>query len=352
MARAASSTVVESKSDTNCSSDGRASINLLEAALAPSTIIKYNHYATLFYDWLITNGHSPSTFISLDKLLSVYLHQLYDTGHGKASANATLFGLNIAQPGVSDHLPMSKKALKGFNKLKPSTPHPPLTWPITCIIALDMIKRGHFGDGVLTLLAFDCYLRINEALGLYREDIALGSDVRIGAGHPDRLYIRLRKTKTGTEQGVEVLNNDVKILLLIIQERTTPGHKLFTSSASSYRSLFHRVCDDLKLPSDYVPHSLRHGGATYGYLTGMSFVDIQVRGRWASLKSCTGYVQMFRQALISRTFPPSIAAACHIINMKPLSLLIGEAIKLCASHVPVSSSSSSFTALTQNTITN
>ena len=323
MARVAS---IESKNVTNCSG----STDLLEAALAPSTVAKYKAHATKFYDWLIDGGHtsSMSSHISLDKLLSVYLQLLFDQGCGKAAANATLFGINIAQPGTSNHLPISKKALKGFNKLKPSVPHPPLTWPITCVIALDMIKRGHFNEGILTLLAFDCYLRINEALGLCREDIALGSDVRIGAGRPDRLYIRLRKTKTGSEQGVEVINEDVKVLLLMVQERTKSGNKLFTCSDTRYRALFHRVCDDLKLPSDYVPHSLRHGGATYGYLTGMSFVDIQVRGRWASIKSCTGYVQMFRQALISRSFPPSITAACDIIKDQPLPLLIGEAIRV------------------------
>lgn len=312
------STLKRASSATNCS--------LLEAALAPTTIIKYNRHTAQFYQWLVDNGHKPLSYIQLDKLLFVYLQHMYDMGMGKAAANSTLFGLNIAQPGVSDHLPIAKKALKGYNKLKPSVPHPPLTWPITCIIALDMIKRGHFNEGVATLLAFDSYLRINEALGLYREDIALGDDVRLGAGAPDRMYVRLRKTKTGTEQGVEVLNDDVKTLVLIVQSRTKAGAKLFPYTDTHYRSLFNRVCDDLKLPSDYVPHSLRHGGATYGYLTGMSFVDIQVRGRWASIKSCTGYVQMFRQALISRSFPPSIIAACNIIKGRPLISLIGEVL--------------------------
>ena len=311
----------ETKTSTNYGK-----VKLLEAALASSTVVKYNRYATMFYDWLLHHGHKPSSFIQLDQLLSVYLQDMYDKGIGKAAANSTLFGLNIAQPGISDHLPISKKALKGYNKLKPSVPHPPLTWPVTCIIALDMMKRGHFNEGVITLLAFDCYLRINEVLGLYHEDIALGRDVRIGAGRPDRLYIRLRKTKTGPEQGVEVLNGDVKTLLLMCQARTPHRSKLFTCTDDHYRTLFHRVCDDLKLPNGYVPHSLRHGGATYGYINGMSFVDIQVRGRWASLKSCTGYVQMFRQALMTRSFPTSIVTASDIIMERPLLILIGEVL--------------------------
>ena len=298
--------------------------NLLEATLASSTVTKYNKATTLFLQWLSRHNYSPTTYQQLDSLLSIYLNEMYSLGTGKAAANSTVFGLNIIQPGISDHLPTSKKILKGYNKLKPSTRHPPLTWPITCVIALDMIQRGEFTAGVITLLAFDSYLRINEVLGLYHEDVALGSDVRIGAGRPDRMYLRLRKTKTGPEQGVEVLNADVKILVLMVQSRTRVGSKLFNYSDDQYRSLFRHVCDDLKLPRDYVPHSLRHGGATYGYLNDMSFTDIQVRGRWASLKSCVNYVQTFRQALISRSFPPSITLACDLINSKPLLTAIGE----------------------------
>ena len=137
------------------STSSRPSVVLTDAAYAPSTTIKYSSHIARFYDWLQQQGHRPTTFIGLDKLLVIYLQELYDTGIGKAAANATVFGLNLSQPGVTDHLPAAKKALKGFNKLVPSRQHPPLTWPITCIIALEMVRRGHFNEGVVTLLAFD-----------------------------------------------------------------------------------------------------------------------------------------------------------------------------------------------------
>jgi integrase len=311
-------------------------VALIDAAYAPSTTTKYSSHANRFYDWLLQHGHRPSSFISLDKLLVIYLQELYDTGMGKAAANATVFGLNVAQPGVTDHLPAAKKALKGFNKLVPSRQHPPLTWPITCIIALEMIRRGHFNEGVVTLLAFDCYLRINEALGLYREDVALGADVRIGMGRPDRLYLRLQHTKTGDEQGVEVLNEDVKALIIMCRDRVKPRTKLFAFTSDYYRRLFHRVCDDLKLPSGYVPHSLRHGGATYGYLNDMPFTDIAVRGRWKSINSATHYVQQFRQALLTRVIPDSVAMAAKVVTSQSLIVSIREvlAAREASSRVP------------------
>ena len=43
----------------------------------------------------------------------------------------------------------------------------------------------------------------------------------------------------------------------------------------------------------FVPHSLRHGGATADYITqGSRFLeDILFRGRWASVKSTRHYIQ-------------------------------------------------------------
>ena len=93
-----------------------------------------------------------------------------------------------------------------------------MTWPITCVIAVDMVYRGHFEEAVATLLAFDSYLRIGELVGLYRDDVCTGSDPRMGIGD-DRLFLRLRRCKTGDEQGVEVKHHDVKLLVLITPDR-------------------------------------------------------------------------------------------------------------------------------------
>ena len=300
--------------------------NLLTASLQPSTIIKYTRHAGLFYDWLKLHGHHPCTIIDLDLLLSKYLQQLYDDGVGKSAASSTVYGLNSSQPGISKHLPYSLKALKGFKRLKPSKQHPPLPWPVTCVIAVAMWRRGYLREGIVTLLAFDCYLRINEVLGLHHEDVALGADVRLGAGRPDRLYLHLRHTKTGDDQGVEVLHTDVKKLVLLTVDCAKPRTKLFPFNSSYYRRVFRYICDDLKLSSEYVPHSLRHGGATYGFLCDMPLADIVLRGRWKSDGSGTHYIQAFRQVMMQRTIPPLVASAAAYIMKRSLFDLFGESL--------------------------
>jgi hypothetical protein len=300
--------------------------DLLTASLAPSTITKYTRYAGLFYDWLNIHGHQPSTTIQLDLLLSNYLQQLYDGGSGKAAAASTIYGLNMSQPGITKQLPYSLKSLQGFQKLKPSKQHPPLPWPVTCVIAVAMWRRGYLREGIVTLLAFDCYLRINEALELRREDVALGEDVRLGAGRPDRLYLRLDTTKTGPNKGVEVLNSDVKKLVLLVIDCIKPRMKLFPFTDDHYRRIFHQICDDLKLAPDYVPHSLRHGGATYGFLCDMPLADIIIRGRWQSERSGTHYIQTFRSVMMQRSIPPLVATAAKYIMSRSLFDQFGESI--------------------------
>ena len=41
----------------------------------------------------------------------------------------------------------------------------------------------------------------------------------------------------------------------------------------------------------YVPHSLRHGGATQAYLDGMSLDNVGHLGRWRSLTTARRYIQ-------------------------------------------------------------
>lgn len=53
----------------------------------------------------------------------------------------------------------------------------------------------------------------------------------------------------------------------------------------------------------YTFHSLRHGGATHAFLSGVPFSDIKAAGRWQSDKSCKRYLQSGRALLLSIQIP-------------------------------------------------
>src|SRR4051794_5808536 len=79
------------------------------------------------------------------------------------------------------HLPVSMLALRGWNKLQPVLSYPPLTWELTVCIALKM-SACSWSLGVGALLAFDCFLRVGELVGLKREDVADTDDARLAVG--------------------------------------------------------------------------------------------------------------------------------------------------------------------------
>ena len=71
-------------------------------------------------------------------------------------------------------------------------------------------------------------------------------------------------------------------LLTDLANRTKPRQPLFPGGAQKYYDVFKQTCANLGLSDRYVPHSLRHGGATSMKLRGWSLEDIMQRGRWKS----------------------------------------------------------------------
>lgn len=163
--------------------------------------------------------------------------------------------------------------------MNPAVSYPPLSWDLACLIAVKLVVNGLSRYGIGVLLAFDCLLRVGELTALYREDVADSSDIRVGHEYKG-MTLRLRSTKTGPNQWVEVHDPTVITYVRQLVAQTRPGDLLFPFSSDVFRRVFKRTCADLDLSSRYVPHSLRHGGATRLCLMGWRMEDILRRGRW------------------------------------------------------------------------
>jgi hypothetical protein len=219
---------------------------LISAAYASTTLTKYNDAVESFLVWTEALDYDPLSSSDYDDLITDYLHHLYETNQGKGKAHATLFGILHHQPEFKGKLPLAAMTLRGWNKLQPGVSYPPLTWEITCLIANALSFRGHFRAAVATVLAFDCFLRISEFLGLRREDVADARDARIGVAGVD-MTIRLRSTKTGPNQWVVVQDPQVKRLVRLVVSSTRPGRFLFPLSTHVFRRLFKQACSWLHL---------------------------------------------------------------------------------------------------------
>jgi len=304
---------------------------LIEAALAPTTLSKYKQGIKLFIEWCIEHNYDCNTIESLDDLLSEYFHDLYEQndGVGKGLAAQTLYGIIKFIPRLHDKLPTATMSLKGWLKLQPSKSYPPLTWDLTVLISCQMTRQHKLKYAIATLLAFDCFLRVGELVNIRKVDIATTGDVRMGAEYKGTA-IRLRKTKTGPNQWVQIHDKNVEVLLLALLSCVSGDQtSLFPFTANQYRSCFKQVCSQLNLSSSYVPHSLRHGGATRWHLLGNSIEDILMRGRWSSTKSARRYIQAGRAMLLTVEIPSSLASKAQLLSQH---LLLSILLSFTQSH--------------------
>jgi len=275
---------------------------LLEQVVGKGTRTNYRAGLRKFLLWLVDNSFDDDdvSVAELDELFLDYIHVLHRTGLPLSPARHALYGMEMYMPHLRRQLVRSRQAIRGWRKLVPAVSHPPLTWELTNVIALQLAHHGHWRYGVAVLLGFDCMMRVSELLALTTDDIADDYDCRIGMEHKG-MVICLRKTKTGTYKSVEVLEHQVIILLRNLLSLTKSGSRLFPSSDETFRRHFKHACMSLDLSSNIVPHSLRHGGATR-YLTvkKMRLEDVLLRGRWASTSTARIYIQQGRAMLLGQ----------------------------------------------------
>lgn len=283
---------------------------LIRAAYKPSTISAYTTAYNRFLSWCRDQGEDPTTWELLDEVFVDWLHDLFEeygsTGQGKSIGIRARQGLFLALPEAKSHLPRTATALKGWSKEAPTRSYPPLTWPLTCVIACRIARTGHVRAAVAVLLAFDCLLRNGEVTSLRACDVADVKDPRLG-NLPLKMHLSLRQTKTGPNQWVQVMREDVQSLVRLLLESTKPKERLFPYSTDEFRKLFKSACRDLHLSDRYVPHSLRHGGATNLFLDDWKLEDIMMRGRWRSSKSARTYIQSGPALLLQMEVPTTVA---------------------------------------------
>jgi integrase len=298
---------------------------LVEATMAPATQQRYKQAVLQFLEWCADHNYDATSSHDLDELLTEYFHDLYEQndGSGKGLAAHTYYGLVKYLPRVSDHLPTALLSLKGWLKLRPAVSYPPLTWDLTVLVACQMVRSSAIRCAIGTLLAFDCFLRVGELVNLRRSDVAFTGDLRLGAEYQGTA-LRLRSTKTGPNQWVHVHDPNVAALLAVLVQSASGGDqaRLINVSADQYRRVFKQACASLGLSSSYVPHSLRHGGATRWHLLGHTIEDILLRGRWASTKSARRYVQAGRAMLLATHIPNEIGAVAAVLTQNVILSLI------------------------------
>jgi integrase len=286
---------------------------LQDLALAPASLKSYNRSLSSFLTYARL---SPQQLLSapatrLDRLLAVYIQHSYDTASPFTYAAHALHAVVYHRPDLKARMFVSRQCLKGWERVKKSTSHPPLTWELTVAIACTLARSGFHAPAVAMLLAFDCYLRVGELTRLRLRDIVMPHDSRMGRAHT-AMAVCLARSKTGLNQSVGLARPEVAAVLCawvraLPRDVQDDNPLVFAFSPDLLRRLMRNACVQLGLGhTAYVPHSLRHGGATADFLLSGSIERVQFRGRWKSMESLRTYVQTARALLAAQDVPPAL----------------------------------------------
>ena len=285
---------------------------LRDAALSKATLRTYNNNVNKFLTF--TRLDLPQLLrlapTLVDQRLSEYIDDMFNQRGSFEYASQSLFGLIYRCPALRHSLGESRLRLRGWKRLKTelTRSHPPVTWELAVVFASTMARWGHHAEAVATLLAFDCLLRVGELTRLTYHDVVLPHDPRMGSAYTG-MVVRLARAKTGLNQSVRLESPQVQSALheYLLAHPFLAKDRIFPFSPASYRLLIRRVADSYGLHDiAYVPHSFRHGGATYQHLRGASIQDIMYRGRWVSLESARRYIQTAQAMLTVLNIPASL----------------------------------------------
>lgn len=297
---------------------------MLTWAVTAKTAARYTNAAERFVQWVTDTGDDAATAADFDALLVEYCQYLFESGHGKSLAAMTLSGLLHFCPWLVHELPMARRALKGWTKRCPSVPWPPVTWPVAVAVAVRMVINGSMAGGIGVLLAFDCLLRVGELVSLRACDIVEAGDKRVGGGF-DGMWLRLARTKTGTNKSVRVRSEAVRVLVRRAIAGMPPTNRLYPFTVSTFRRSFKVAAAQLGVSSDVVVHSLRHGGATHLFTEcKMDIAAIAEHGRWASVDSARHYLQACRALLMAREAEPIVDLGRRLMVDVVLSMSLAQ----------------------------
>jgi len=291
----------------------RQPLRLEVASVLPGTLKVYMEGVSRFLRYCGVVRPSQALVLAKDEVderMVEYIQHIYDNDGFYSHAQLAVSGLKYLRQGLKNLLPRSERALKAWKLSEPPMQHAPLPQPVVFVLALHWARMGRLDYALAVLLAFDCYLRVGELVALQVSQVTLGGP----ASHlPADIMggIDLPQSKTGTNQSVLPRCPVVLALLRFLTEGRRKADRLFSFSAAGFRKALKAACGELGVGFHYTPHCIRDGGASLDYMSGMLMADIQIRGRWRSIESCTHYIQAGRALFLMQDLPAPLCRLGH-----------------------------------------
>eukprot|EP00438_Fugacium_kawagutii_P029326 Skav216048 [mRNA] locus=scaffold2930:320754:324087:+ [translate_table: standard] len=262
--------------------------------------------------------------VALDELVVEFLEMKYHDGEDLSSASYVAASVMFHVPRCKSMHGLGKtaQAMKGWRKLAPPRSRMPLPFEVVCLLAQTAVNKGMQEMGLLLVFMYLLYLRPGEAFRIRVQDII--KPVPRSKKIYQNYNVLLHPTEVGvpskTYQWDEMLPLDLKhlkflgpaLMKVLDLEKRPKDHKAFRVSITEANDYMKEVWEPLQLKCLGPPHlyRLRHGGASFEAAEQLrSLTEIQVRGRWQTLKSVKNYEKGGRLPQLFASLKPKTRAA-------------------------------------------
>lgn len=264
----------------------------------------------------------PRSAVELDDQLTRFAALIFEERSGRARQTVVCARLACVwlNPALEGQLPRSEAACaKGaWNRTANRTTrrHPPITWPLTLVVAQRLAAVGHAATAMAAVLSFDCALRVSEAAEMRIGDVrdVARVDARLQRQNAPELVVAIRNAKTardGDVQSAYVLNPAVTAMIrewVALRRAAGAGDDdlLFGPTSAQLGARFTAEAARLRCAATFTWHSLRHGCATFLFMCGWATADVMRQGRWASEASAFHYHQSGRASAAAHGAPDAV----------------------------------------------
>ena len=259
---------------------------LEELMVKKGTLEKYHSHFNRFCEWAEFNQVSLSTGFEFDASAAMYIEALWADGFGRAEGSYLLAALQYMLPMLKHQLNLSWRLMKTWHKNELPTRAVPLDAATVIGFAglFWVWQEQELATGIL--VAFDFFLRTGELFTLRRQHVEFfGSQASL----------QLTQTKSTTYQihseRLLAWDNLAIGALRFLAYNKEPPALLVPFSAARFRTLWHKAVRFFHLSDYYIqPYSLRRGGATSAFRSGVPFDTLLLRGRWTHQRTARIYL--------------------------------------------------------------
>jgi len=279
-----------------------------------SELLEFLREFCRIYDFhgFVTGCENPNAVAGdgdADLYLSEFIQFLYDHDLPKYRGTLAFAAVLHFWPRLRGHLAVSRRCLKGWDKLEPAVsvfPCPVALLRIIIVENLEVEVSWEYKLQVITIacLLFVGLLRPEEARGLRRLDLQFLDDNSVVLQVEGKSEIR----RGCGPVGVSIKDPLLVYFLRAVLDLHLHDDFLFEPRLRSASS-FGRFCSLLAFPgARLTPYSFKRGGASHLFELSGSYDRVVQQGRWASVSTARIYISDARasQAVFLRILPEDL----------------------------------------------